>query len=47
MDKEPANVDYLTHRAQCYYDMGNFEHAIADLETALTEDPANPEVLYR
>ena len=35
IEKEPHNVEFLVHRAQCHYDMENFEDSIEDLQTAL------------
>lgn len=42
LEKEPTNVDFLKNRAQCYFNMNQFEESIADLETALEYNPTDP-----
>lgn len=40
--KDAVNVDFLKNRAQCYFNMGQYELAIADLDTALEFNPKDP-----
>lgn len=47
IEKEPHNVDFLTNRALCYYDMGEYDLAIEDLQLALKQNESDPMVLYR
>ena len=42
LEKEPTNIDFLKNRAQCYFNMNQFEESIADLETALEYNPTDP-----
>jgi len=47
LEKEPNNVEFLLHRSQCFYDMGQFEDAIHDLEHALKQNEGDSLVLYK
>lgn len=47
LDIEGKNVDYLLHRAQCHYDMGNYDLANKDFELALTQDETDSLVHYK
>ena len=39
---EPRNIEFLKNRAQCYYDMTNYEQCISDLATALEINSKDP-----
>ena len=45
--KAVDKVEFLKHRAQCYYDMGDFERSIADLTRGLSCNSKDPQVLYK
>ena len=45
--KEPQNIEFLKNRAQCYYDMNEFQLSIDDLKTGLTYNSKDPQVLYK
>mmetsp|Transcript_32715 Transcript_32715/g.43158 ORF Transcript_32715/g.43158 Transcript_32715/m.43158 type:complete len:97 (+) Transcript_32715:1477-1767(+) len=36
---KPNKINFLKNRARCYFDMGSFQFAIDDLDTALQHDP--------
>lgn len=43
IQRSPDNVEFLKNRAQCYYDMGEYELALQDLDYALTNvNPHDP-----
>ena len=45
--REAPVIDFLKNRAQCYFEMGQYENAIADLDSALEQDPKDPQALYK
>ena len=47
IDHCPTNIDFLTHRAQCYYDQGMYDLSIKDLLKGLEEEAEDPQLLYR
>lgn len=47
LEKDPKNVEFLQNRAQCFFDMKQFEDSIKDLEIALSVNDCDPKVLYK
>lgn len=44
---DPENTQFLMHKAQCEYDMGNYLQSIEDLEKAELTSREDPKVLYK
>jgi len=44
---EPRNTDFLQHRAQCYYDLGEHDSSIADLQNGLKINREDSQLFYK
>ena len=47
IEQDPSNTEFLMHRAQCYYDLGQFDRSIEDLNTALNITQDDAQLYYR
>ena len=47
IEAKPDNVDFMKNRAQCYYDMYQYQLAIEDLTRASSIKDTDPQIHYK
>ena len=47
VEGDEENTEFLMHRAQCHYDLGEYDKSIEDLNIALHIKSDDPQVHYR
>ena len=46
IEAEPRNVEFLKNRSLCYFDMGEYQNSIDDLQSALEINSKDAQLLY-